>query len=100
MTVNIDRGTQKRDSSLSELMRIEPTDSGLSFVAMVQHNASEVGFRLITLDSAGAVFENLEHDFPTRVIYRPLGNDSLFARIEGKRGEKDVSVDYRYARMN
>lgn len=100
LTVKIDRATQARDSSLGELMRIEPTDTGLFFVAMVQHNASEVAFRLVRMDSTGAVFENPAHDFPTRIIYRPQGNDSLYARIEGKRGDKEMGIDYRYARMN
>ncbi len=100
LSVKIDRATLARDSSLGELMRLEPTDSGLFFVAMVQHNASEVGFKLVRMDSTGAVFENPSHDFPTRVIYKPLGNDSLYARVEGRRGDKEVGLDFRYARMN
>jgi hypothetical protein len=42
-----------------------------------------------TLKSAGAdevVFENPQHDFPQRVIYRRRGERELVARIEGRRG--------------
>ena len=42
----------------------------------------------------GAVFENLAHDFPQRVIYRRCGED-LCARIEGAMGK---GQDWRYAR--
>jgi hypothetical protein len=34
-----------------------------------------------------AVFENLEHDFPVRIVYRPEGHATLFPRIEGRDGE-------------
>lgn len=40
-------------------------------------------FRLTRLDSAGAVWENPAHDFPTLIAYRPGPGDSLVARIEG-----------------
>jgi hypothetical protein len=32
------------------------------------------------------VFENLEHDFPVRIVYRPVGDDELAPRIEGRDG--------------
>jgi hypothetical protein len=39
-------------------------------------------FTSISLDDAGIVFENLQHDFPQRVAYRRNGDD-LLAWIEG-----------------
>jgi hypothetical protein len=35
------------------------------------------------------VFENLEHDFPQRIIYSRSG-DTLTARIEDESGEKSM----------
>ena len=44
--------------------------------------------------SAGAVtFENLQHDFPQRIIYRAVGSDRLVARVEGLRGGTLRGVD-------
>lgn len=45
------------------------------------------------------VWENLGHDFPQRIIYRSLGNDSLVARIEGKTERGDQAMEWRMGRM-
>jgi hypothetical protein len=44
------------------------------------------------------VFENPQHDFPQRVIYRKRGADSLIARIEGTMNGKSRGVDFPYAK--
>ncbi len=44
-----------------------------------------------------AVFENLAHDFPQRVIYRRCGED-LCGRIEGTMNGKAEAMDWRYRR--
>jgi hypothetical protein len=40
-------------------------------------------FRATALDSRQVTFENPDHDFPHRIIYRFTPPDELFARIEG-----------------
>lgn len=45
-----------------------------------------------------AVFENLGHDFPQRVIYRRCDQD-LCARIEGTIQGKVQGIDWRYRRL-
>ena len=45
------------------------------------------------------VFDNPQHDFPQRVIYRPVGADSLHARIEGPMRGEWRGIDYRMARV-
>jgi hypothetical protein len=42
------------------------------------------------------VFENLEHDFPQRIIYRRNQDGSLTARIEGDRGGRIVGMDFHF----
>src|ERR1700704_2904732 len=42
-----------------------------------------VSFRLTRLEGKRAVFENLEHDFPKRIIYQLKDDGSMLARIEG-----------------
>jgi hypothetical protein len=46
-----------------------------------------------------AVFENPDHDFPNRIIYRTPDADSLFARIEGKRNGRVSGVDFSLKRI-
>lgn len=45
-----------------------------------------------------AVFENPDHDFPQRVIYRTCGED-LCARIEGLINGQARGMDWRYSRV-
>jgi hypothetical protein len=47
-----------------------------------------------------AVFENPQHDFPQRIIYRRHGTDSLVARIEGTRNGQTRGIDFPYARVS
>jgi hypothetical protein len=48
---------------------------------------------------SGFTVENLEHDFPQRVIYQRRGADSLVARIEGTTPSGSRSVDYPMRRV-
>lgn len=48
---------------------------------------SEHGFPLERIEGTEYVFENLEHDFPVRIIYVRDGDDRLAPRIEGSDGE-------------
>lgn len=34
------------------------------------------------------VFENPAHDYPNKIVYQKVGNDSLVAEIFGKKMEK------------
>jgi hypothetical protein len=43
-------------------------------------------------------FENPQHDFPQRIIYRKRGADSLIARIEGTMNGTARGVDFPYAK--
>jgi hypothetical protein len=46
-----------------------------------------------------AVFENLAHDFPKRILYRRLPDGGLLARIEGDGTEKQKPMEFRFSRM-
>jgi len=47
-----------------------------------------VSFRLVRVEGKKAVFENLEHDFPKRIIYHLKDDGTLLARIEGDKPEQ------------
>jgi hypothetical protein len=58
---------------------------------------SSVSFPLAEYDSKGrrAVFENLAHDFPTRISYQRVTNDSLTILVSGPgKGGKDQVLTY------
>ena len=45
------------------------------------------------------VFEDPEHDFPQKIIYRKVGADSLFAHVEGDRAGRMPPIDYPFKRI-
>lgn len=69
----------------------------ISYVAKPS-GQEEASFKLVKFQNKEAVFENLEHDFPQRVIYRSQADDSLFARVEGTRNGQLRGIDYPYKR--
>jgi hypothetical protein len=93
--------TTGRQAFSWEQMRIEsglPGPEDLSFVAQPRGAAAATPFRLVRAGAQEAVFENAEHDFPRRVIYRREG-DRLTGRIEGADGE-GLEWHYRAAPLN
>lgn len=77
-----------------EYLRIIETADGLAYIAKPSQNKEETIFKLIKASGGELVFENLEHDFPQRIIYRKDGADSLFARIEGTRNGELRGMDF------
>jgi hypothetical protein len=57
-------------------------------------------FVTATVSDTLVVFENPEHDFPKRIIYRRRGSDALVARIEGTRNGHTRGIDFPYARVS
>lgn len=82
-----------------EFMQIrEAADGKVVFIAQPAGKAEAV-FTLLAGGPAEATFENPEHDFPQRVIYRLEGAGRLRARIEGMRAGVPKAVDFAYSRM-
>lgn len=70
-----------------EFMKIEQTAGGIVMTPAPKGKLS-VPFRMVSLDGKKAVFENLEHDFPKRIVYQLRDNGALAARIEGDKPEQ------------
>jgi hypothetical protein len=87
------------DTVFIEQLKIEKIGDDIFYTAIVEHNPGPVHFKLVELDLNKAVFENLEHDFPNRIIYMLKKDGSLYARIEGrnKKGE-EVTGEFFYTR--
>ena len=77
-----------------EQARIEAGPEGLSFHAQPGGQPA-TAFRLVRGGPGEAVFENPEHDFPQRVIYRRDG-DRLTGRIEGTAGGREHAMEWHY----
>jgi len=74
-----------------EYLRIEQRTDGIYYVAHPKARCPGTDFRLTRSSASEAVFENPQHDFPKRIIYRRTGNDSLTASIDGGEGTKSMA---------
>ena len=67
--------------------------------AFGENQEQEVSFTLKQIVKGQFIFENLKHDFPRRISYKMIGNDSLHAYIEGEIAGKLKRIDFKYARQ-
>ena len=73
-----------------EFLRVESKDGVVAYVAQPQG----VPPTRFTLDPASkkdeAIFVNMQHDFPKRVIYRKTAPDAMLAFIDGGEGTRKI----------
>lgn len=81
-----------------EYLRIEQRADGIYYVAHPKARCPGTDFKLTRASATEAVFENPQHDFPKRIIYRKTGDDSLTASIDGGEGTKAISFSFRKIR--
>lgn len=80
-----------------EMLRIAPADGVAAYHAQPRGQAPTV-FKAIEADGDHVVFQNLENDFPQRIIYRRQGADIMTARIEGAIDGREQSMEWRFDR--
>jgi len=82
----------------TEHLQIREANGQISYIVALGMGAKSVVFKLIKSSDNEVVFENPEHDFPQRIIYRRESTDALFARIEGQEKGVNKAMDFRYKR--
>ncbi len=86
--------TVKNGKSVAfEFLRVVNNGHGLVYVALPSSAKEPTPFPFLKMGEREVVFENLNHDFPQRIIYRQTAADSLFARIEGMQNGKLEGMD-------
>lgn len=83
-----------------EYLRIEQRADGVYYVAHPKARCPGTDFKLTKASATEAVFENPQHDFPKRIVYRKSGDDSLTASIDGGEGTKAMSFAFRRMKSN
>src|SRR5215213_2225075 len=78
-----------------EYLRIEQRGDGVYYVAHPKARCPGTDFKLTRASATEAVFENPEHDFPKRIIYRKTAEDSLTATIDAGEGSKAMSFVFK-----
>ena len=84
------RGGKARDF---EFFRVEERDGALWYLTQPRGRPA-TAFRSKEVTSTRVVFENLEHDFPQRILYWREKPGELRARIEGTLEGKPESMEW------
>jgi len=77
-----------------EFLRIEARADGLFYVAQ-PGGRPPTDFKLTRWDGTEAIFENPEHDFPKRVIYRRMPDNVVVAKVDGGAGTKGQEFTFK-----
>lgn len=89
MMLGVNQTTEDGTTRGFEFLRIEIRDTGTVYSAS-PGGREPTPFELVSAGEMTVTFENPEHDFPQRIIYRREG-DRLHARIEGTADGKERS---------
>jgi hypothetical protein len=76
-----------------EFLQIRASEDGVYYVAKPSGQI-EAAFKLIEVSPQAATFENKQHDFPQRIIYRLGAAGALVARVEGVENGAARGVDF------
>lgn len=74
-----------KDTVSSESIRLEQRGKEILYIPVVkgQNDGKPVTFPLVQANNDQWIFENPKHDFPTKISYTRIGQDSLLAEISG-----------------
>ena len=88
------------DSTLLETVKLQKLNGAIFFIptGYGEGNNSTIAFKLISAENNTFIFENIEHDFPTRIVYRSVSDDKILAWIEGSINGKLKKIEYPYSR--
>jgi len=71
-----------------ESLRIEQRGESIFYVASVKGRCPATDFKLTRQNAQEAIFENPDHDFPKRIIYRKQSAQEMTALVDGGEGTK------------
>jgi len=64
-----------------ESLRLVFMSDDIFYVAKVSHNKYPVAFKLINTDNSILVFENQDHDFPTKITYEKVEKNRMSVTV-------------------
>ncbi|QTE36947.1 DUF6265 family protein [Mucilaginibacter gossypii] len=89
------------DTVSSEHIRMEQHKGQLYYIPTIknQNDGKAVIFTLISSDNKHLIFENPEHDFPQKITYTQITNDSLVAEISGTKKGRQKAIQFPMKRV-
>ena len=95
--IGMGRVTSDGQTQFTEFLKIVQEGEEISYRAIIE-GQPEVAFKLTKHEGGEAVFENPQHDFPQRIIYRLEKDGSLFARVEATKEGVTRGEEFRMKR--
>ncbi len=88
------------DTVSKELLRLEFRKGEIFYIVTIEdHNDGKpVNFKLTSDQNNTYVFENPEHDFPKKIIYKKNSENSVTAIIEGDEADEMNRMEFFYSR--
>jgi hypothetical protein len=92
--------TTSGDTPFYENIKLNYSNDTLYYLPTIigQNNDREVSFTEKSLSDSIIVFENLQHDFPQRIIYKRLSDTSIVASVEGTQNGQQRKEEFAYVR--
>lgn len=80
------------DTTFAEYIDLAVINGVLTYTVSVKNQNGEkpVPFRLTSATEKQLVFENPKHDFPDKIVYTKINNDSIVAEISGLQNGRDA----------
>lgn len=75
---------KNNDTIVSEKLALNLNSAGIFYISTVekQNNKQPILFTLTTYKNTAFIFENIQHDYPKRIVYNLISSDSLNAFID------------------
>ena len=99
MMIGLSQTISNDKTSGYEFLKIEEKEDKLVYTA-IPSGQTETSFYQVQMNDTMAVFENMEHDFPQRIIYTLLNKDSINARVEAVENGKLKGFDLPMKRVD
>lgn len=88
--------TAGKDTLFTETIRLEEANGKFAYLTAVsnQNGGNSIRFDMTSITDDQIVFENPTHDFPQKITYNKINNDSLVAQIAGKSKGREASETF------
>ncbi|MES2379414.1 MAG: DUF6265 family protein [Bacteroidota bacterium] len=85
-----------KDTASTEFISLHQTGKEIFYAPTIpgQNGGLPIEFKLTQSDNNSLVFENPAHDFPQKITYTKITNDSLVAEISGKQQGKEKAMQF------
>lgn len=83
---------------VSEILFLEKFDDQWAYIALPEGQSIAL-FALVNSENNEFVFENKEHDFPQRIIYRLINQGEISASVEGEKNGELKTMNFKFTKV-